>query len=1013
MAMKQPDGFNEWAVQPEVTGVNRLPSRATFTAFDSFDAAKSGDPARSARRMSLNGTWRFCLYKDYRDKPFAFARAEFDASGWTDVPVPSSWQTLGFEAPIYANVQYPWEGNERLHPPFAPTEFNSCGCYRRNVTIPEGFLKERAVLSFEGVESCFYLYVNGTCVGYSEGTFRRSEFDVTAQLHTGDNLIAVEVYRWCTGSWLEDQDFFRLAGIFRDVNLLTTGAQHIADLYLQAVPDEKLRDGTLTVDLTLGECNAHTEVEMTVFDADGGVAAVDSVLAENKKRVRLKTTLPSVGLWSAEAPQLYTAVFALRNARGDAFEFTSVRVGFRRVEIRDGVMFLNGKRLLLKGTNRHEFSCDTGRALDRGTMIADIVTMKRNNINAVRTSHYPNHPDWYDLCDEYGLYVIDETDLETHGTRGSDHPSTPLLPDARPEWTPVCMDRVESLFERDKNHPSVILWSLGNECDGGENFKKMYDYLHEKDPGRPVHYESIWHNFAYDRNVTDVWSMMYAKPWNIETFIQAHPEKPFMLCEYSHAMGNSCGANGLYMDLFDKYPQFLGAFVWDFVDQAIRTETADGVSYLGYGGDFGDDPNDGNFCGDGLLFADRTESPKMVEIRRLYQNVIFRAVNAETGEFEVENRFLFTDLSEFNLHWQQIRENRVMNSGDRQVRVAPGETARVSLGLTDSPAGEWYLNVFFELKNARNWAKAGHVVAKRQFVVHPLALPKKTIVGGEMRVRTEYGRLYLSGGDLEVTFSRRSGRLCSIKKRGEELLSADVAPTFWRALTDNDRGNHMGVRCATWKTAGEDAGHHILRVKETPSAVTVETEFTVHTSPESKGTLTYIIGAKGIYADFSFTPAAGLPELPLVGLLFPLKNQYRDLQYLGRGPHENYIDRLESADVGRYRIALQDLYTPYLKPQEHGERCDVRYAQLIGSKQTLSLWADSVFELNVCKWDADTLERAGHGFELPASDTLFLRPAAKQMGVGGYDSWGARTNPEYELKSGKTYRFGFTLTFDA
>ncbi|MBQ5969057.1 MAG: DUF4981 domain-containing protein [Clostridia bacterium] len=1012
MPVKQPDGFNEWAVQPEVTGVNRLPSRATFTAFDTLDAAKSGDPARSARRMSLNGTWQFKLFPAGEARPFAFVKAGFDASGWDEIPVPSSWQMQGFEAPIYTNVQYPWEGNERLHPPLAPTVFNSCGCYRRVVTVPDGFLKARTVLSFEGVESCFYLYVNGTCVGYSEGSFRRSEFDVTTLLHPGDNLIAAEVHRWCTGSWLEDQDFFRLAGIFRDVNLLTTGAQYIADLHLRAVPDANLRDGALTVDLTLGECSEHTEVEMTVFDANGDVAAFDSVVAERIKRVRLKTTLPFVHLWNAEAPYLYTAIFTLRDESGEAFEFTNVRVGFRRIEVRDGVLMLNGKRLLLKGTNRHEFSCDTGRALDRETMIADIVTMKRNNINAVRTSHYPNHPDWYDLCDEYGLYVIDETDLETHGTRGSDHPQTPLLPASRDEWTPVCMDRVESLFERDKNHPCVILWSLGNECDAGDNFKKMQAYLHEKDPGRPVHYESIWNDFENDKDVTDVWSMMYARPWDVETFIKAHPDKPFMLCEYSHAMGNSCGANGLYLELFDKYPQFLGAFVWDFVDQAVRTETPDGVRYLGYGGDFGDDPNDGNFCGDGLLFADRTESPKMAEIKRLYQNVRFDAVDAEKGVLEVTNNFLFTDLSEFNLHWQQIRENRVMNSGDQLVRVAPGETKKITLGLTESPAGEWYLNVFFELKDAKKWAKAGHVIARQQFVVHPLALPKPTVTGGEVRTRTEYGHLYLSAGDLEVTFSRRSGRLTGIKKGGEDLLCGDVAPTFWRALTDNDRGNHMGVRCATWRDAGAEAWHRIVRVNETPQAVTVETEFGTHTAPESKGTLTYIFGAKGVHADFAFTPAAGLPEVPLIGLLLPLKNQYHSLQYLGRGPHENYIDRLESADVGQYRLALEELYVPYLKPQEHGERCDVRYARLIGSKRALTLWADTVCELNVCKWNAETLERAKHGFELPQSDTLYLRPAAKQMGVGGYDSWGARTNPEYELQSGTTYRFGFTLTFD-
>ncbi len=1007
---KKPDGFNEWATLPEVTGVNRLPSRATFTPYASMDQAKRGDPQRSGRRLDLNGLWKFRLYQDIREKPYAFSNPEFDASTWDEIPVPSSWQMQGYEAPIYTNVQYPWEGNERMHPPLAPTTFNSCGCYRRTVTIAKEFLLSRAVLTFEGVESCFYLYVNGTCVGYSEGSFRRSEFDVTAQLHAGENLICVEVYRWCTGSWLEDQDFFRLSGIFRDVYLTTTGEQYIADLHLQSVPDRQLRDGLLTVDLKLGASEPATEVEMTVFDANGDVAAFDSVAAKQQRRVRLKTTLPFVHLWNAETPYLYTVIFTLRGADGEAFEFTTVKTGFRRVEIKDAVLYLNDKRLLLKGTNRHEFSCDTGRAVDRATMIADIVTMKRNNINAVRTSHYPNHPDWYDLCDEYGLYVIDENDLETHGTRDSDFPTTPLLPDGRPEWTPVCMDRIEALFERDKNHPSVILWSLGNECDAGENFQKMYDYLKEHDPSRPVHYESIWHDFANDKNVTDVWSMMYAKPWDIETFIKEHPEKPFMLCEYSHAMGNSCGGNDKYLALFDKYPQFFGAFVWDFVDQAVRTTAPDGTSYLGYGGDFGDDPNDGNFCGDGLLFADRRESPKMIEMKRLYQNVSFRAINREKGIIEITNNFLFTDLSTFNLHWQQIRENRVMNSGDKTVTLAPGEKKVVTLNLTENPAEEWYLNVFFELKDAAIWAKAGHILAKQQFVVHPLALPKKSVCGESMHTRTEYGTLYVAGGDLLVTFSRRSGKLYSIKKGGEELLASPVIPTFWRALTDNDRGNRMGVRCAMWKPAGAAASHRIVHVREKDDSVVVETEIYVPTAPESRGRIVYTIGSKGIHFDFAFTPAKSLPEIPLIGLLLPLKNQYHTLQYLGRGPHENYIDRQQSADIGRYRLPIDELYVPYLKPQEHGERCDVRTAQLIGTKKELTLRADEVLSLNVCKWDADTLEQAPHSFALPESETLYLRAAVRQMGVGGYDSWGARTLPEHEIPCGETYQFGFTLT---
>ena len=1012
MTKKPIDGLREWQNDPTVTGVNRLPQRATFYPYSTEEQARRDRPAESSRRVSLNGTWQFLLCEEIDKKPAQFFMPDADTSAFSEIAVPSSWQMEGYGQAQYCNVQYPWEGNEPLVPPFAPTKTNSVGLYRKTVTIDAALLHGHAILTFEGVESCFYLYINGEAVGYSEGSFRRSEFDVTDVLRPGDNLIAVEVYRWCTGSWLEDQDFFRLAGICRDVYLTARPAQYIADLAVRAEPDALLRDGLLRADVTLYTPDTQTEVEMTVYDADGATVAFDSVMASGEAGVPLRATIPFVRLWSAEDPVLYTVLVLLRGESGETLECTTIRTGFRRIEIKDGVVCFNGSRLLLKGTNRHEFSCDTGRAIDRETMIEDILTMKRNNINAVRTSHYPNHPDWYTLCDEYGLYVIDENDLETHGSRGPAPGMPPLLPGSEPEWESVCMDRIECLYERDKNHPSILFWSLGNECDAGDNFKKMYAYLKEKDPSRPVHYESIWSNFKVDKDVTDVWSMMYARPWDIETFMEAHPEKPFMLCEYSHAMGNSCGGNDKYMRLFDAHPGFFGAFVWDFVDQAVRLTAKDGTNYIGYGGDSGEWPHDGNFCGDGLLFAARTESPKIWEMKRLYQNVKFRAIDAANGEIEVTNGFLFTDLSAFNLHWQQIAGNRVLGSGDRIVSAAPGETVRVKLQLSNAPDTEWYLNVFFELKNNVSWAKAGHVVAKAQFVVNEGTWKRRSVESSErMTIRQEYGTLYLAGGALSAAFSYRSGRLYSLKKNGKELLCGPVEPTFWRALTDNDRGNRQGIRCATWRDAGADTGFRIDRVKNEGRSVTVETRFWVHTQPESTGTLVYTIGANGVKFDFTFTPHAGLPEVPLIGLLLPLVNRYHSLQYLGKGPHENYIDRDASADVGLYRTELDALYTPYLKPQEHGERTGVRYAKLVGTKGDLAFEAEDVMELNVCKWSAKTLEDTAHGYELPESDTLYVRPALRQMGVGGYDSWGAHTLDEYKIHTGETYRFGFTLLF--
>ncbi|MGN1419541.1 MAG: glycoside hydrolase family 2 TIM barrel-domain containing protein, partial [Acutalibacteraceae bacterium] len=491
-----------------------------------------------------------------------------------------------------------------------------------------------------------------------------------------------------------------------------------------------------------------------------------------------------------------------------------------------------------------------------------------------------------------------------------------------------------------------------------------------------------------------------------------HKDKPYMLCEYAHSMGNSFGANEKYTELLKKYPQFFGLFVWDFADQGIRTKTKDGTEYIGYGGDFGDNPNDGNFCGNGLLFADRSESPKLFEMKRLYQNVEFEAVNKAKGIIKIKNNFMFSNLSEYNIHWQQISVNKVIDSGDKIVDIAPGETKEVNLGVKKSVNGEWYLNVLIEQRETAKWAKAGHVVAKKQYIINELETPKTPIKKAEMTTRTEYGTLYIFGPDMEVRFSRRTGKLYSVRKGTEELLASPIIPQFWRAQTDNDRGNHMSVRCGMWKNAGKDASFKITGVHENGKEVIVKTKFYVHSFPkESTGEIIYTVASEGIHIDFSFDAAPGLPEIPQIALLIDSAQSFYSLEYLGRGPHENYIDRNSSADVGLYKTDIADLYVPYLKPQEHGERTDVRYAKLISSKQTLTIEADSKMELNVCRWTVDELEKAKHGFELSQNDKPYITVCARQMGVGGYDSWGARTLQEHENESGKNYSLGFSLIF--
>ncbi len=1009
MEMHFLDGLNEWQSRPDISRVNALEPRATFMPYESLDAALKGNRFMSKMCISLNGDWKFKLYENYSQIEFGFAEPQFNSDGWDDIKVPSNWQFAGYDTPQYCNIQYPWEGNERVTVGNAPTQFNPVGCYIKKLTFPENFKKSRVIITFDGVDSAFYLYVNGLRFGYSESSCNTVEFDITKALYPGENVIAVEVYKYSTGSWLEDQDYWRLSGIFRDVYITTLPTGYIFDAKLSHEMDSLYKSGILSADVTLDGVVDNNELEMTVYDMNGDIVAFNSKNINKVGNVPLKATVPFINLWSSEHPYLYTVVFTLRDSRGEATEFISCKTGFRKIEIRNSVIYLNGERLVLKGVNRHEFSCDSGRAVSKETMGKDIMLLKSNNINAVRTSHYPNNPYWYELCDEYGIYVIDENCLETHGTRGSDYRTTPLLPGSKEDWENACMDRIKSLYQRDKNHPCVISWSLGNESGGGENFKKMYNYLKENDPTRFIHYESVWDDPKNDCGLSDVYSYMYIKPDELERKLKSQTDKPYILCEFSHAMGNSCGANDEYIKLSEKYPHFQGWFVWDFVDQAILTKNSDGESFLAYGGDFGDEPNDSNFCGDGLLFADRTPSPKMFEIKQLYQNIEIKAVKAENGIIEVKNNFMFSNLNEYNLHWQQVREGIVVDSGDIEVDLKPGESKIIEIGIDSRVKQEWYLNILFELKDSVKWAKAGHIVAKQQFVINEYNVDRHALAGSEITAKIEYGTIYIYGNNMEVRFSRRTNKLYYASYDGKVIFDSPVEPNFWRALTDNDRGNHQGVRCACWKYAGSDAKFTLDRIKENGERVILETSFEVHTQPICRGKIIYTVTTRGINVDYQFKGEYGLAEIPEVSLKFTLPNDYYRLEYLGKGPYENYIDRNLSADIGLHKISVDDLYVPYLKPQENGERTAVRYATLVSPDGKVRFEAEKEMEINVSKYTFEQLENAKHTYELPKTDELTVRIVARQMGIGGYDSWGAHTLDKYKNKADETYKLNFSI----
>ena len=1013
------DGYTEWQSNPEIVEVNQLPQHATLMPYENFEQAKKADRYASTYCKLLNGKWKFKLYKNYAYRPSDFAQPLYDAHNWDSVIIPCSWQMQGYDQAQYCNVRYPWETNEDICPPNAPTMHNPVGCYLKRIHINQTALSKRVVLCFEGVESAFYLYINGERIGYSESTFNRSEFDISKYLVEGSNVIGVEVYRWCTGSWLECQDMWRLGGIFRDVYIYTTEKEYIRDFEIHAEPDSTLRDGYLDVTVKTNGAYESLSIDMSVIDSDGAVVALDSQYVNEDHVTKLKSIVTSVKPWSAESPDLYTVVLTLKS-NGIPIEYVSSKTGFRTVEIKDGIIRINGKRVVFKGTNRHEFDCHMGRYISEEVMRQDIEIMKRNNINAVRTSHYPNAPRWYELCDEYGLYVIDENNMETHGTYWSTIIGCPQLPDSRPEFEKACMERIKSLYNRDKNHACVVCWSMGNESLGGETPKKMYNWLKENDKSRFVHFEC--HRSPDEKELSDVQSKMYYRPDQCEEYALAKTDpRPFILCEYTHAMGNSCGSTDEYTALWEKYPCLQGGFVWDWVDQSIMTTDENGKEYLAYGGDFGEEPHDGHFCGNGLLFGDRKETPKLAEIKKLYQNVEFKAIDAEKGIIEIKNKFLFTNLNKYELYWCQCSDKGVFREGTTVVDLDPLEKTTIDLELGKVGSTECYLNLAFVERESTPYCSEGHVVAEEQFVINEFVNTYDELEEDQPLLVTEtYGNIRVSSDDVSLRFEKRErNQLVSIKVGGEELLQAPMRLNFWRALTDNDRGSRAGSRLGCWRDAGDTPGIYnnttwridSFKVLDGEKKVVISSRATVRTQPISNALVEYTITSKGMEIDLQFLPDDTLPEIPEVSLLFELPKDFENVTYLGRGPEENYIDRCNGTKIGLYNTTVKDMFTSYLKPQECANRTGVRWATVVGDKKAFSIIAQPVMEFNVCHWLPKEIEDTWHEKDLPEINKTVVRCIARQQGVGGYDSWGSLCNAKYMNKTDKTYRLKFQIRF--
>ena len=969
-------------------------------------------------RHSLNGLWKFHYAKNYESTIPGFETPEYDCTKWDDIRVPAHIQMEGYDAPQYANVQYPWEGREEIQPGEIPERFNPTASYVKYFEVPEQMKGKRLFVSFQGAESGIAVWLNGTFLGYSEDTFTPSEFELTPYLKEGENKLAAQVFKWTSGSWCEDQDFFRFSGIYRDVYLYTIPEVHVSDLKVQTLLDDTFTKADLVIDTKMIGTG---KVKITLLKDGTALQSTEGVL-DGETQFVLKVDHPE--LWSAETPVLYDLLLEVTAEDGTVQELIPQRVGFRRFEMKDHIMMLNGKRVVFKGVNRHEFSSVSGRVVSREELIKDLTTMKQNNINAIRTCHYPDASLIYQLCDEYGIYMIDETNLESHGSWDvaeftKDY--TYVVPHDKPEWRDMMLDRANSMYQRDKNHAAILIWSCGNESFGGKDIFEMSQFFHKEDPTRLVHYEGLCHDRRYN-DTSDMESQMYPSVEAIKEFLAKDSSKPFICCEYTHAMGNSCGAMHKYTDLTDTEPKYQGGFIWDYIDQSIYKKDRYGKEFQAYGGDFGERPTDYNFSGNGIAYGgNRDASPKMQEVKFNYQNITAE-VSADSVKVINKNLFVSTDI--FDCKVTVAKNGKVIHKASLATAVAPlsEETYVLPLAKEEKP-GEYTVTVSFHLKEDKAWAEAGHEVAFGQYV-YQVEEPKKTCPEGVKVIRSTHN-IGVRGAHFEVLFSVLNGGLVSYKYAGKEMIEAIPKPNFWRAPTDNDCGNLMGMRYGQWKLASMYLSHKDFRkgaygpanmpeVEVNEKTVKVTYTYLMPTTPLSECRLSYeVFGDGRVKTTLAYDPVKELGDMPEFGVIFKFNADYDRVEWYGLGEAETYSDRKKGAKLGIYSNRVADNIAKYMVPQECGAKEEVRWAKVIDRKGRGMLFEmdenNGPMMFSALPYTPHEMENAMHPYELPEIHYTVVRVAKGQMGIGGDDSWGARTHEEYLLKTDKKMEFSFVF----
>ncbi len=1011
---------------PEIFEQNRIAAHSDHVCYKNELEKIKG---KSSLRYDMNGLWKFAYAKNQSLAPCGFEAADYDCKNWDEIRVPAHIQMEGYDVPIYTNTTYPWEADESIKPGEVPEIFNPVASYVKYFTIPENMKNKRVCISFQGVESGFALWLNGHYVGYSEDTFDPSDFELTDYIVEGENKLAVRVWKWTSSSWCEDQDFYRFSGIFRDVFLYAVPCAHVEDLSVVPTLNDTFDEGTLSVSIKAdGDGIASVKLyelgDLSVEKYDRAKLLLEEFDIElrNKEICEGSCNVKNPLLWSAEKPNLYEVKIIVKDTHGNETEFISQLAGFRRFEMVDGLMKLNGKRIVFKGVNRHEFSSITGRVPNRDEVIKDIVTMKKNNINAIRTSHYPDDSMLYEFCDIYGIYMIAENNLESHGTWEAYNKGYVdldfVVPKDKPQWREMMLDRANSCYQRDKNHPAILIWSCGNESFGGKTIYEMSQLFRQLDKHRLVHYEGVFNDRSYN-DTSDMESQMYTPAAGIEKFLAEHPEKPFICCEYTHAMGNSCGAMHKYTELTDREPRYQGGFIWDYIDQSIYKKDRYGKWFLTYGGDFGDRPTDGDFSGNGICYGgEREASPKMQEVKFNYQNI---SVDFDSDYiFTVKNKNLFVNTSVFDAFAILLADGEEVYRTKLQISVPPMDRASYEVPVTLKNSmidvgKEYCIVVSFVLKENTIWEKAGYEIAFGQHMIKKPVSEYSCDKSVELVVGN--GNILVRGENFKALFSRMNLGMVSYVYGGVEMLPNTIPlPNFWRTPTNNDSGNMMPQRYAQWKIASmyvttrqdQRFADTSPRVEKNDNNIAITYTYFMPTTPQSSCEVTYrVFGDGTIETTLSYDPVKELGDMPEFGMMFKLDADYDTVKWYGLGPQETYEDRQHGGKYGVYENKVADNIAEYLVPQESGNKCRVRYAKVMDKKGRGMLFFGDELSFSALPYTPHELENAAHHFELPPVHYTVVRVAKKQMGVGGDDSWGSHTHPEYLLDASEKMEFTF------